>query len=84
MTEEMKPEAPKTPEEVKTEIVEETKAETEQIKVAAASVAALVAYCIAHPVRTIAIILALGLVIAFSVSGWKVGTIEKSAVELRK
>ena len=70
------------------QVVEETKAETEQIKAASASVSGLIAYCIAHPVQTVVILLAAGLVITFSLSGWKVGgakgTIEKSAVELRK
>lgn len=64
--------------------VEETKAETEQIKAASTSISGLIAYCIVHPIQTVAILLAVGLVIAFSLSGWKVGTIEKSAVELRK
>lgn len=73
------------PEEVKPTdpVVEETKAETEQIK-AASTVPGLIAYCVAHPVQTIAILMAAGLVIGFSLSGWKVGSVEKSAVELRK
>ena len=76
MPEEMKPAAPVAE-------VEETKAETEQIK-AASSVTGLIAFCITHPVQTIAILLVVGLVIGFSLSGWKVGAVEKSAVELRK
>lgn len=67
-----------------TDQVEETKAETEQIKAASTSVSGLIAYCISHPIQTIAILLAAGLVIGFSLSGWKVGSVEKSAVELRK
>lgn len=80
------------PDEVKVEIqapvtaeqVEETKAETEQIKTVTASVNTLVAFLVIHWKQVIAIILATGLVIGFSFSGWKVGKIEKSAVEIRK
>ena len=80
------------PDEVKVEIqapvtaeqVEETKAETEQIKTVTASVNTLVAFLVIHWKQVIAIILAAGLAIGFSFSGWKVGKIEKSAVEIRK
>lgn len=80
------------PDEVKVEVqapvtaeqVEETKAETEQIKTVTASVTSLVAFLVIHWKQVIAIILAAGLVIGFSFSGWKVGKIEKSAVEIRK
>ena len=81
MSEELKQD-PKI-EEIKAE-TEETKAQTEQIKAAASSVNGLIAYCVSHPIQTVAILIAAGLVIAFSVSGWRVGPIEKSAVELRK
>lgn len=80
------------PDEVKVEVqapvtaeqVEETKAETEQIKTVAAGVNSLVAFLVIRWKQVIAIILAVGLVIGFSFSGWKIGKIEKSAVEIRK
>ena len=80
------------PDEVKVEIqapvpaeqVEETKAETEQIKTVAAGVNSLVAFLVIRWKQVIAIILAAGLVIGFSFSGWKIGKVEKSAVEIRK
>ena len=81
MTEELKQD-PKI-EEIKAE-TEETKAQTEQIKAAASSVIGLIAFCVSHPIQTVAVLIAAGLVIAFSVSGWQAGPVKKNAVEIRR
>ena len=84
MSEEMKPSVP--PMSVpKTEAdVEVAQEETKQINAVSASVTSLVAFAIIHWKQVIAILLAAGLVIGFSLSGWKIGKIEKTAVDVRK